>query len=149
LALLEEHDIIKICFEIPQGFFLVICQKPVIASLHGFLAVYEKLVESRDYSWSYAETIANNMKIIFLGENVPLAQKSLALDLAIRAAIYMNRFAAMNTCREMITSINDEALGLQVAGLVMQHYDTFVGGIEPSECHSSSVANALQAVRGK
>lgn len=149
LALLDERDQIKICFEIPQRFFAVIRQQPVIASLPGFLAVYDRLVESQDYSWSYAETIAKNMKTIFSGEDVPVQHKALALDLAIRAAYYMNRFAAMDTCREMITSVDDETLGLQVAGLVTKHNDTFVGGIEPSECRSDSIANALRASREK
>lgn len=144
LALLDERDQIKICYEIPQRFFAVIRQQPVISSLPEFLAVYDRLVESQDYSWSYAETIAKNMKTIFSGEDVPVPHKALALDLAIRAACYMNRFAAMDTCREMITSVDDETLGLQVAGLVTKHNDTFVGGIEPSECRSDSIANALR-----
>lgn len=147
LALLDERDQIKICFEIPQRFFAVIRQQPVIASLPGFLAVFERLVESQDYSWSYAETIAKNMKTIFSGEDVPVPLKAQALDLAIRAACYMNRFAAMDTCREMITSVDDETLGLQVASLVTKHNDTFVGSIEPSECRSDSIANALRVSR--
>ncbi|MBP5998333.1 MAG: protein kinase [Azonexus sp.] len=149
LALLDEQEQIKICFELTAEFFAVIRQGPVIASLRVFLAVYEKLVESQGYSWSFAETIAKNMKTIFSGDDVPLPQKSLALDLAIRASIYMNRFAAMGTCREMITSINDETLGLQVVGLITKYQDTFVGGIEPSECNSDSIANALHAFRAK
>lgn len=147
LALLDEHDQIKICFEIPQRFFGVISQEPLKAQLPAFLAVYEKLVESQDYSWSYSETIAKNMRTIFSGENVPVQHKALALDLAIRAAIYMNRFAAMGTCREMITSVDDETLGLQIATLVTKYRDTFVGGIEPSECHCDSVSNALHTVQ--
>lgn len=149
LALLDEPDQIKMCFEIPQEFYDVIRQKPVLAHLPGFLAVYDKLVENQDYSWSYAETIAKCMRTIFFGDDVPASHKALALDLAIRAACYMNRFAAMDTCREMITSIDDETLGLQVAALITKHHDTFVGGIEPSECHSDSVANALHAIREK
>jgi serine/threonine protein kinase len=147
LALLDVRDKIKICFEIPQRFFAVIRQQPVIASLPGFLAVYDRLVESQDYSWSYAETIAKNMKTIFSGEDVPIPHKALALDLAIRAACYMNRFAAMDTCREMITSVDDETLGLQVASLVTKHNATFVGSIEPSECRSDTIANALRVSR--
>jgi serine/threonine protein kinase len=147
LALLDERDQIKICFELPQRFFAVIRQQPVIASLPGFLAVFDRLVESQDYSWSYAETIAKNMKTIFSGEDVPVPFKVQVLDLAIRAACYMNRFAAMDTCREMITSVDDETLGLQVASLVSKHNGTFVGSIEPSECRSDSIANALRASR--
>jgi eukaryotic-like serine/threonine-protein kinase len=149
LALLDEQEQIKICFEIPKKLFVVIRQKPFVQHLPTFLAVYEKLVESRDYSWSYAETVANNMRTIFSGDDVPAAQRAFALELAIRSAEYMNRFAAMDTCKQMITSISDDNLGLQVASVVMKYHDGFVGSIEPSECSNSSVANALRKVREK
>ncbi|HAP39596.1 MAG TPA: hypothetical protein DCQ94_07535 [Nitrospira sp.] len=149
LALLDERDQIKMCFEIPDRFFSVIRQQPVLAHLPPFLTVYDKLVESQGYSWSYAEAIAKNMRTIFSGDDVPIPQKALALDLAIRAATYMNRFAAMDTCREMITSIDDDTMGLQVAALVMKYHDTFVGGIEPSACNCNPIANALNTIREK
>lgn len=147
LALLDEREQIRICLEIPQRFFAVICQQPVRAHLPDFFAAYEKLIESQDYSWSYAETIAKNMRTIFSGDGVPAPHKVLALDLAVRAACYMNRFAAMDTCREMIASIDDATLGLEVVRLITKHQDTFVGKIESSECNCDSVANALRAMR--
>ena len=149
LALLDESEQIKVCFEISDRFFAVIREKPVVQHLPTFLTVYEKLVESQEYSWSYAETVAKNMRRVFSGEDVAVKHKAFALDLAIRAAIYMNRFAAMDTCKEMITSTDDNTLGLHVANLVMQYGDRFVGGIEPSECKNDSVANALRKVQEK
>lgn len=149
LALLEDADRVKICFEIQTPFFLVICQKPVLRHLPIFLSIYETMVENQGYSWSYAETVAKNMKTIFFGDGVPAKQKASALDLAIRAAYYMNRFAAMDTCREMIKSVRDETLGLEIARLIIKYSDKFVSDIEPSECNSTVVANALRTVRKK
>ncbi|MFZ6640797.1 protein kinase domain-containing protein [Undibacterium sp. TC4M20W] len=146
LAIIEETDQIRICFEIHDKFFGVIKQKSVINSLPIFLSVYEKMVEDQSYSWSYAEDIANHMKTIFMGDDVPVVQKTLALDLAIRAARYMNRFAAMNTCKEMITSVVDQSLGLEVASLILTLDGTFVTSTEPSECKNRTVANALRQI---
>lgn len=149
LALLDKRDQIKICLEIPDRFFSIICQELLLAHLPSFLTIYEKLVESKDYPWSYAEAIAKNMSTIFFGDDVPIPQKVLALDLAIRATTYMNRFTAMDTCREMLTSINDDTVGLQMATLVMKYRDTFVGEIEPSACNCNPIANALNTIREK
>jgi serine/threonine protein kinase len=147
LALLDEREQIRVCSELPSALFLVIAQPPSLDSLPTFLRIYEKLVESRDYGWSYAETIASNMRRIFNSDPAPNNEKARALLLAIRAADYMNRFAAMDTCSAMITGIRDEDLGFQVAPILLEERNTFVGGIEPSECHSNSVATALRQIQ--
>jgi len=147
LAMVDERDQIRLCQELPSGFFDIISQGPLVSDLATFLAIYEKLVENQDYSWSYAETIASNMRKIFNREAVPHDEKARALHLAIRAAYYMNRFAAMDTCRSMITSIRDEVLGLRIASVLLENRDTFVSGIEPSECHCGAVAAALHQIQ--
>jgi hypothetical protein len=147
LALLDEKDQIRVCAELSVHFFSVVRQEPLVERLSGFLAIYGKLVESYDYAWSYAETIANNMRVVFDGDGVPLDDRACALDLAIRAASSMNRYAAMDTCRSMITSIRDESLGLRVASVLLKNRDTFISAIEPSECHSESIRNALRQIQ--
>ncbi len=147
LALLEEADQIRVGFELPKIFFSVIRQESVIDHLPDFLSIYEKLVDSQNYSWSYAETVATNMQTVFNGDDVPIPQKAVALDLAIRAACYMNRFAAMDTCKSMITSVQDETLGLQVASVLSKHCDTFAARAESSECKSDSIRNVLRQLQ--
>jgi serine/threonine protein kinase len=147
LALLEESDQIEVCRELSGRFFSIIGQKPLAGRLPAFLAIYEKLVERQDYGWGYAETIASNMRNIFRTEDAPTGEKAHALDLAIRAAIYMNRFAAMDMCRSMVTSIRDEMLGLSIASVLLKHRDTFIASTEPSECQSSSVRAALRQIQ--
>jgi len=147
LSLLDEKDQIKICFEIPKRMFSVMRQAPFVGVLETFLSVYERHVESRDYSWSYAEHISSNMQAIFLGTDVPLNLKAIALNLAINAAEYMNRFAAMDTCTSMIKSITDDEIGLQVASVIINQRDGFVANIEPSECNCESIKKALRNIR--
>lgn len=147
LALLEESDQVRVCFELQHQFFTVIRQELVAECLPTFLGIYEKLVENRGYSWSYAETIASNMKEIFTGDGVSSRNKVRTLELAILAADYMNRFAAMDTCRSMITSVRDENLGLEVAALLIKYKNTFIAGIEPSKCSSDRISNALRLIQ--
>jgi len=149
LALLEDSDQIRVCFEFSCRFFSVIRQSKLIDRISDFLSIYEKLVDSCDYSWSYAETIASNMRVIFGGQDVPTKYKAMALDLAIQAAYNMNRYAAMDTCRKMISSIKDEALGLDVATVIIKHSDTFIADIEPVECDSDAIRNALIQIKEK
>ncbi len=147
LSLLGESDQILVCKELTQSFFSVIGQEPVARQLPGFLTIYEKLVERYDYSWSYAETIADNMKAVFDGDGVSAGEKAHALDLAIRAAYHMNRFAAMATCRSIVTSVRDEALGLSIASVLLKNQCTFISDTELSECQSESIRNALRQIR--
>jgi len=147
LALLDPRDQVRVCFELDRRIFSVMRQQSVVSHLPNFLSIYERLVESQDYSWSYAETIASNMRTLFEGDDVPLAQKAHAIDLGIRAAYFMNRFAAMDTCRTMITGITDDTLGLHVASVLLKYRHTFISGVEPSECQSESIRKALRQIK--
>jgi serine/threonine protein kinase len=147
IGLLDEGDQVLACRELPESFFPVMGQQPLAGQVSGFLTIYEKLVEKKDYAWSYAETIAINMRQVFNGDGASPSDKARALGLAIRAADYMNRFAAMNTCRSMVTSIRDEALGFCVASMLLNSRDTFISGIEPSECNSDAIRAALRQIK--
>lgn len=147
LSLLDDGDKMKVCEEIPVPFFRVIAQKPVQQSTEDFLKCYEVLVESKGYSWGYAETIADRMRIVFTADDSSTAVKAFALDLAVRAAAYMHRFAAMDTVRSMITSVRDETLGAAVAAVIAKRSQTFIADIEPSECASTIVAKTLKRLR--
>ncbi|OGA19847.1 MAG: hypothetical protein A3H32_17150 [Betaproteobacteria bacterium RIFCSPLOWO2_02_FULL_63_19] len=56
------------------------------------------MAEEGRYGWSYAETIADHMKIFFDAPGVSTANKAEALRIAIIAAYRQNRFTAMDTC---------------------------------------------------
>ncbi len=149
LALLEHSDKIRMCFEIDRRFFVAVRQPPVVQHMPEFLSVYKEMIESEDYGWSYAETIAGNMKTLFFGEDVPIKQKAVALELAIDAAYRMNRYAAMDTCRAMITGITNEELGNEVASVILRSNHTFIQTIELSECKSEQVRAAINTLNSQ
>ena len=59
----------------------------------------------------------------------------------------MNRFAAMDTCRSLITSVNDQDLGMEIAAWIPKFEGSFVSRIEPIECRSDHIRRALQGIR--
>lgn len=146
LSMLEPSDQIRVCRDLWPRFFSVMAQAPVSAVLPKFLSIYEALVEGKDYAWSFAEIIANNMTFVF-NSDAALNQRARALHLAIRAAYLMNRFAAMDTCRAMVQSVTSEPLGFEVAAVLLNNRDTFIAGFEPSECASEAIRSALLQIK--
>ena len=59
---------------------------------------------------------------IFQNKEVGFKDKAKALEIAIKAAQLMNRYAAMDTCKSMITSVADEDLGSYVANVIQQNH---------------------------
>lgn len=104
------------------------------------------MVESGQYGWAFAESIANNMKIIFKSEDVPAKVRSKALEIAIDGAYRMNRFAAMDTCTSMITSVTDDSLGVHVANVIQENQHSFVTEVEPSQCKCESIRSMLRSL---
>lgn len=145
LALLGDAEKIRVSMELPEGLFSVLAQGPVQKYASEFLNSYEVLVEDKSYGWSYAEVIALRMRVFVVSPDALPEIKSRALDLAIRASIYMHRFAAMDTCIEMIRSVREEPLGSFVAGLINKHRGSFVDNIEPVACNNESIVRAIQA----
>lgn len=145
LALLDAQDKVRICMELPNSLFSVLSQTPVQQYSKEFLASYAEMVDGQSYNWSYAEAIASKMKMIFSSQDADSSVKGFALDLAIKASIYMNRYAAMDTCIEMIRGVKEEPLGSMVAALINKHRGSFVDSIEPIGCGNESVVRAIQA----
>jgi serine/threonine protein kinase len=145
LGLLEGQEKVRLCMEVPKELFSVFSQTLVQQRSKDFLICYEEMVEGQSYSWSYAETIASNMNIIFSSPDADPSLKGVALDLAIRASIYMHRFAAMDVCCKMICSVAEEPLGSIVAALINKHRNSFIDSIEPFNCKNQSIACAIQA----
>jgi len=143
LSMLSEPDKIQNCLELSDELFPVLAQRSVGSHLAQFLASYRLMVEEGSYGWSYAETIADRMKIFFDGPDVSAANKAEALRFAIIAADRKNRFAAMDTCRAMITSVVDEELGQRVYDVIMEFTHQFILNIEEANCHSPAVRSAL------
>lgn len=148
LVNLDYQEKETICFELNTAFFQVVKQALLQTHLTQFLAVYEEVVKSGNYGWSYAEVIANRMSILFSESSLSVASRAKALELAVYAADHQNRFAAMNTCKSMLRGIKDNELGLRVRELITDYPDSFITKVEPTECSCDAVRQALREVKG-
>lgn len=137
----------KVCMELSKEAFGVLAQELVRQHLGRFVAIYHGMAEHANYGWSFAETIADNMKVIFDAPTVPAAHKAECLRSAIIAAVRQNRYAAMGTCATMIKSVNEEELGQRVHDVLMQHDTYFIQQIDPSECMSATVRAAVVTLK--
>ena len=146
LALLEDDDQLKLCLNIDHRFFSVVSQEPVRHLLMAFLGEYEKMVCSGSYSWAFAETIAKNMRVIF-ESTAPFPAKGKALALAIEAAGSMNRFAAMDTCFNMVYSVEDEELGIVVGDVIKAAGHRFLQNLEKSSCNCDTIRKAVLSIK--
>lgn len=147
LTVLDVDDKARICSELGPPFMMAISQGVLVDHLPIFLEVYKKMVEGEAYSWSFAETIADNMKRIFDAVDVPDKSRALALEIAVDGAERMNRFAAMDTCISMITSVSNEMLGTMVANVMQRNQHYFILNIEPSQCRSDAIRRFLYAAK--
>jgi len=147
LSLLEHEDQIRICLDLEKRIFVILTHEKLRDRVEDFLRIYKEMVESENYSWSFAETIAKNMEKIFKEREMPARTRGKALELAIKAAIKMNRFAAMDTCNTMITSVDNDELGVHIAAIIQDNPDSFLSGIELSQCKCDSIIAAIRAIK--
>ena len=147
LQSLDEEGAKQICFKIPGEFFHFIAQQLTHEYHASFLKGYRVMVDTGDYGWSYAETIAKNMEVFFYNTQVSPANRTEALRIAIIGAYNMNRFAAMDTCHAMVMSINEDELGQYVRDLIVEFRDTFIVDTDQNACRSIAIRNALFSVK--
>lgn len=144
LAMLPDDERSDMFHELPEEFFSILAQKPFEPKLSKFLEHYEDFTQDAVNTFSYAETVAMHMNIIFDQSGNP-GHRARALEIAINGAIWANRYAAMETCKNMITSVIDNDLGDAVAVVISKNRGTFIDGIETSHCKNNAIKNALRA----
>ncbi|MGJ0344278.1 protein kinase [Aliarcobacter cryaerophilus] len=147
LLLISKEQQKSICLDLDTNFFIKIINFDIDPHLENFFRIYTDMVEESDYNFSFAETITNNMKIIFDAENITFRNKAISLDLAIRSAYLMNRFAAMDKCKNMITSVLNNELGLYISAIIMKNSNTFISDIEASDCQCDFIINSISAIK--
>jgi hypothetical protein len=52
----------------------------------------------------------------------------------------------MDTCKSMIYSIKDENLGVLVSTIISSNANSFLRGLEPSQCQSNAVRVAVSNI---
>ncbi len=146
LKKLDQSNKNSIIEELPNSFFIILAQPQFDNRAMEFLKAYEVFVEEAVTTFSYAETVANNMEIIFdlSGFN---QLKAKALEIGVKGSIQANRFAAMATCKSMIYSIKDENLGVLVSTIISSNASSFLKGLEPSQCQSDAVRVAVSNIK--
>ncbi len=147
LVRLDQSQLGILLPEIHSEFYRVMTIPPIASRCGEFLGRYRLLVEGHDYSWAYAEVIANNMQILFDADDVDNADRAVALELAMDAATAMNRFAAMETCQQMIKSVDDDQLALLVRDVLVANPERYVYSIEPVNCRHETISTVIQELK--
>lgn len=147
LGFVEDDDQIRICLDVNDSFVSLLTNDKLISKIGDFLKIYKKMVESERYGWAFAEQIASNMQIIFETDDVPPKVKGKALELAIDAANRMHRFAAMDTCTAMISSVVDDELATYVVSVIQDNPYSFLLDMELSQCRSEIIREAIRALK--
>jgi eukaryotic-like serine/threonine-protein kinase len=146
LAKLTPDERAGLLNDLPEAFYNVISQQPFERLLDRFLNQYEPFALSAVKTWSYAETVACNMRMLFeLSSSI--GNRTKALDIALKAAIAAHRFRAMDICRDMIVGINNDDLAASIVGVIALYPGSFVENIEPTACKNSHVAQAIRSMK--
>lgn len=146
LSLLENADKIDICLKIKPSFISILSHVNVKSHLQKFLDSYSVMAESNDYNFEFAEQIASNMKKIFLSPDVPASVKARAFDIAASSAYRMNRYAAMDTCLEMVAAVDDAELGIKIAEIIQSQKYDFLSNMEPTRTKCDPIREVLVAL---
>lgn len=147
LSSVEQDEQFRICSGLSRGFFSILPHENVSNHLETFLKVYKEFAENGNYTFSFAETIALNMKVIFSSIDLGSRVRAMALEIAIDSAYRMNRYAAMETCSTMICSVSDDDFGVHVAAIMQRNEHDFISSIEPSRCKCKPIVNYLKSLK--
>jgi len=150
LAMLPAADKTRICFELPKDIFHALAQTLLPpGQLDRLILDYLDMSENADYSWGFAEVIADNAAILFTSPVVSEANKAEMLKAAIIAADRQNRFAAMDTCKLMIMSVTDDGLAQRVSELMLQHPNYYMEHIDPIACQAPAIRHAISILKAR
>jgi eukaryotic-like serine/threonine-protein kinase len=143
---LKFEDCRQILMELPSGFFLTLAAVSQQADMTRFLYHYGEMVENATYRWSLAEAIAHNMKLLFEGES-SARDKAETLRIALLAAYRQNRYAAMELCTQMISSIHDDDLAQRVSELILRHPYSFIARLDESKCKAQAIRTVVAQLK--
>lgn len=147
LAMLSAQDKYQVCMASPTELFMVIALEIDARLRAQFVQIYQQMSLEATYAWHFAEDIASNMKVLFDAPTVNAQTKAEALRSSIIAADRQNRFAAMETCKKMIASVDDPELAQRVHDILLQHDCHFLRHIEPSGCRSPVIRHAIEGLK--
>lgn len=148
LAMLPPSDQQRVCIDMPSDVFHAMALTPLpMGQLGRFILSYLKMSEEADYGWSFAEVIADNMAVLFKSPFSCEADKAEALKAAIIAADRQNRYAAMDTCKVMIASVQDNGLAQRVCDIMIQYPNRYMENIDPLSCRAPGIRQAIAILK--
>jgi serine/threonine protein kinase len=132
----------------PKPFFFVMAQPSFQDKLIPFLLLYEEVVMNEPGDFGYAETVAENMEQVFKYSQDSNARAK-AFEIAVKMAVRMNRFAAMDTCVSMIDSVAaGDPVGAAVASVITLNPEHFLKAIEPVTLKNAEIRAGVQSIKG-
>lgn len=145
---LDTDTLHRICMELTQPAFEALGDQLLPQqTLNAFLSAYADMARRADYTWSFAEVIADGMKVLFYSPATTSEQRAEALRIAVGAADRRNRYAAMDTCKAMIASISDEELAQRVAEVLMQQRVWFTADIDTTTCRTPLIRHVITTLK--
>ena len=132
----------------PNPFFFVIAQPSFQDKLKPFLTLYEDAVMNEAGSFGDAETVADDMKLVFK-HSPDINARAKAFEIAVKMAVRMNRFAAMDTCVSMINSVvAGDPVGAAVASVISLNPEKFLKAIELATLKNAEIRVGVQSIKG-
>lgn len=121
------------------------CSAELRPVLKAYLSAVDSVVGS--YNFSYAETVAQKMRIVFHASD-DASMKALAVRTTLIAAVDLNRYAAMDTFASLLADVEREEDAVAVAGVLreeMTRFEVVASGIPKSKLHPVILAVREQA----
>lgn len=131
----------------PKSLFVVLAEPTFQDKLVSFLGLYEEVVLSEPQGFVYAEIVADYMYEIFR-HSQDVEARSKAFEIAVKMAVRMNRFAAMDTCVSMVNSVAfNDPVGSAIASVITLNPQGFLSAIEPVTLKNAEIRAGVQAIR--
>jgi len=129
-----------------KALFVVFADRDFSQHLIEFLRQYEEVVLSEATVFSFAEVVADAMEVIFKRAE-DIVARAKAFEIAVKMAARMNRFAAMDTCVAMATSVhNNDPIGADLAAVILQNPEYFLQNIEIVNLKNSDIKHAIASI---
>ena len=146
----QPKELFSIVSSADERFYIVLSQEPLRDHLRAYLELYNNAIHAEDYlDFSYAQYVANKMKIVFETSSDPNI-RARALEIGIIHATRLNRYAAMSTCSDVITGIrNDDPATPAVIAMLHRQHNTFIRDIDAYTCKNPLIAQAIAALKSQ
>lgn len=110
-----------------------------------YKSIFEYVTSQKFWPFSYAETVANDISVLFGSHHIPVDIRAAGLKIALDFAIVMNRGAAGKTCARMIESVREDGLAILVGQVIYEYESEFVFShcVKADSCHHDHIIKII------